>query len=171
MKKRCLDLLNGKEGIGPPLYHLTESGDAEEAIALLEERSKSDPKAVWMLGLCNEYGVGVEQNWERARGLYKRWRSMKSASKKIGNVLGKAGCSPSGCSTIRVVGLFDMNKMISFMLLSFFTLSLSLLSYSGEDMEYISEAFMIAPWTSLELSGSLFTHVLPMNRTVIVFMN
>ena len=48
--------------------------DADEAVALLEERVKDkDDEAMWMLGLCCEFGTGTEQNIERAESLY--WQS------------------------------------------------------------------------------------------------
>ena len=57
--------------------------DADGAVALLEERIKDeDCEAMWMLGLCCEYGVGIEQDVERANKLYRE-------SLKGGNVVGK----------------------------------------------------------------------------------
>ena len=45
--------------------------DGEGAVALLEERVKEgDYEAMWMLGLCCEYGIGTEQDIERAEKLY-----------------------------------------------------------------------------------------------------
>ena len=45
--------------------------DADGAVALLKERTKEgDCEAKWMLGLCCEYGVGIEQDIERAVKLY-----------------------------------------------------------------------------------------------------
>ena len=47
--------------------------DADRAVVLLEERVKDgDDEAMWMLGLCNEYGIGTERNVERAGSLYER---------------------------------------------------------------------------------------------------
>ena len=47
--------------------------DADEAVALLEERAEEDDtEAMWMLGLCCEYGNGTEQDLERAETLYKQ---------------------------------------------------------------------------------------------------
>ena len=61
-------------------YKLSGCGGAEVdgdgAVALLEERVKDkDVEAMWMLGLCYEYGMGVEQNLKRAAKLYKESRS------------------------------------------------------------------------------------------------
>jgi len=46
--------------------------DVEGAVALLEDRAKEeDCEAKWLLGLCCEYGIGMEQNTERAEVLYR----------------------------------------------------------------------------------------------------
>ena len=46
--------------------------DPDEAVVLLEERVKDrDCEAMWMLGLCCEYGMGTEQNIGRAEALYR----------------------------------------------------------------------------------------------------
>ena len=68
-------------------YKLTGLGgvevDEDEAVVLLEERAKDgDVEAKWMLGLCCEYGMGIEQNFERAELLYQQ-------SKEGGNVVGE----------------------------------------------------------------------------------
>ena len=68
-------------------YKLTGLGgvevDAEGAVALLEERAKDgDNEAKWMLGLCYEYGMGIEQDIERAELLYQQ-------SSEGGNVVGE----------------------------------------------------------------------------------
>ena len=47
--------------------------DEKGAVALLEERvMANDADAMWMLGLCNEFGKGCEQNISRAELLYQR---------------------------------------------------------------------------------------------------
>ena len=57
--------------------------DADKAVALLEERVKEDDaEAMWILGLCCEYGMGTEQDIERAETLYKQ-------SKDKGNGIGE----------------------------------------------------------------------------------
>ena len=57
--------------------------DEDYAVALLEERVKDkDEEAMWMLGLCYEYGMGCEQELERAKKLYKK-------SSDRGSVIGK----------------------------------------------------------------------------------
>jgi len=56
--------------------------DIDGAIVLLEEGSeKGDSEAMWMLGLCCEYGIGTKQSIERAEALYSR-------SCEAGNVVG-----------------------------------------------------------------------------------
>ena len=47
--------------------------DAGAAVALLEEEVKEwGTEAMWMLGLCCEFGIGTEQSVKRAEQLYKR---------------------------------------------------------------------------------------------------
>ena len=56
--------------------------DEDKAVALLEERVKDrDSEAMWMLGLCNEYGIGTEQDVRHAESLYKQ-------SSERGNAIG-----------------------------------------------------------------------------------
>ena len=57
--------------------------DENGAVALLEEREKDgdDGDAMWMLGVCYEYGRGIEQDIERAETLYK---GSSSKGNKIG---------------------------------------------------------------------------------------
>ena len=63
--------------------------DVDEAVILLEERVKDrDGEAMWMLGLCKEYGLGTEQDIEGAEKLYKQ-------SRKAGNEIGKILVSKS----------------------------------------------------------------------------
>ena len=68
-------------------YKLSGHGGAEKdedgAVVLLEERVKDrDTEAMWMLGECNEFGIGTEQDIERAGKLYKQ-------SSERGNRIGK----------------------------------------------------------------------------------
>ena len=57
--------------------------DVDEAVILLEERVKDrDREAMWMLGLCKEYGIGTEQDIEASKNLYKQ-------SSEAGNEIGK----------------------------------------------------------------------------------
>ena len=57
--------------------------DEDGTFALLEERAKDkDAEAMWMLGMCCEFGVGCEQDLKRAESLYKQ-------SAEGGSVIGK----------------------------------------------------------------------------------
>ena len=57
--------------------------DEEGTVALLGERAKDgDNEAKWMLGICCEYGMGIEEDIERAKLLYQQ-------SSEGGNVVGK----------------------------------------------------------------------------------
>ena len=58
--------------------------DKERAVELLRERVKEekDGEAMWMLGICKEYGIGCEQDLKEAEGLYEE-------CSECGNVVGK----------------------------------------------------------------------------------
>ena len=58
--------------------------DEDGAVVLLEERVKEvDVEAMWMLGACNEFGIGTEQNIERAEELYKQSSERMNKTGKI----------------------------------------------------------------------------------------
>ena len=55
--------------------------DEDRAFQLLEERvEEQDSEAMWMLGLCYEYGMGCETSEEEAETLYKRSREGGNAT-------------------------------------------------------------------------------------------
>ena len=57
--------------------------DEDGAVALLKERVKEgDTDAMWMLGTCYEFGIGIEQDIEQAEKLYQQ-------SSDGGNEIGK----------------------------------------------------------------------------------
>ena len=58
--------------------------DKERAVKLLKERveGEKDGEAMWMLGVCKEYGICCEQDLKEAERLYKE-------SSECGNVVGK----------------------------------------------------------------------------------
>ena len=59
--------------------------DVDEAVILLEEGVKGgDGEAMWILGLCKEYGMGTEQDIEGSEKLYKQ---SSEAGKEIGKIL------------------------------------------------------------------------------------
>ena len=69
-------------------FLLTGKGGAEvdedRAFALLKERVKDrDTEAMWMLGLCYEYGIGCEEDFERAMSLYEQSRDGGNAAGKL----------------------------------------------------------------------------------------
>ena len=58
--------------------------DAEAAVALLEAKVKDrDTEAMWMLGVCCEFGIGTEQDVERAEQLYKHGAEQGSSTAKL----------------------------------------------------------------------------------------
>ena len=70
--------------------------DEEGAVALLEERVKEgiDAEAMWMLGVCCEFGRGIEQDRERALKLYEE----SSKGSNIGRILlSTRGCYKLEC--------------------------------------------------------------------------
>ena len=85
-------------------YKLTGLGgvevDEDEAVALLEERAKDgDSEAKWMLGLCYEYGIGIEQDIERVELLYQQ---SSEGGNAIGEFLLKNGRSGRGSGVMTV---------------------------------------------------------------------
>ena len=92
--KACLEAVErGDDSAKTKLawYKLTGVGgckvDTNGAVALLEERVKDeDAEAMWMLGVCNEFGRGCEQNISRAEELYKQ---SSEGGSDIGRILVK----------------------------------------------------------------------------------
>ena len=77
--------------------------DADKAVVMLEERVKEgDEQAMWMLGLCCEYGMGTEQDIERAETLYKQSRDKGS---EIGSYLAENEGGERGNGILRSVSL------------------------------------------------------------------
>ena len=78
--------------------------DADEAVALLEECVKDgDGEAMWMLGLCKEYGLGTDQEIDKAEELYKR---SKEKGNKTGKFLVSIGWCGRGRGSVTIGGLF-----------------------------------------------------------------
>ena len=58
--------------------------DADAAVELLEEKVKDGKaEAMWMLGVCCEFGMGTEQDVKRAEQLYKRGAEQGNATAKL----------------------------------------------------------------------------------------
>ena len=77
-------------------------GDADKAVALLEEGVKDkDGEAMWMLGVCCEYGMGTEQDIGRANDLYTK--SSKAGS-EIGQFLAENAMEDRGSGVMNVKG-------------------------------------------------------------------
>ena len=72
--------------------------DERGAVAILEEQvQKEDTDAMWMLGVCSEFGKGTEQNIDRAEMFYCQSRDGKN---DIGGILvenGKKNARGNGC--------------------------------------------------------------------------
>ena len=77
--------------------------DEDGIVALLEERVKDgDCEAKWMLGLCCEYGMGTEQDIERAVKLY---QESCEGGNVVGEFLMKNDKSRRGTGVMIVKGL------------------------------------------------------------------
>ncbi len=75
--------------------------DVDGAVALLQERVKDkDGEAMWMLGVCNEFGIGTEQDSERAMKLYKQ-------SQNNGNEIGEYLANKEGKRILKNVCLWN----------------------------------------------------------------
>ena len=87
------------------------SVDVKEAVALLEERSeKGDGEAKWMLGLCCEYGMGMEQDIERAESLY---RESSEARNEVGGFLMNNGKGKRGSGVMTAgMSLWKIMKIV-----------------------------------------------------------
>ena len=78
--------------------------DEDGAVALLEERVKDkDTDAMWMLGVCNEYGIGTEQDIKRAEDLYKQ---SSERGNEIGVFFVDSGEYGRGSGKMRMNGLW-----------------------------------------------------------------
>ena len=85
-------------------YKLSGYGGAEKdedgAVVLLEERVKEgDAEAMWMLGICNEFGIGTEQDIEKAEDLYKQ---SSEKGNKIGKILMKNKSRERGSGYLKI---------------------------------------------------------------------
>ena len=76
--------------------------DVDGAVKLLEERVKEDGEAMWMLGLCKEYGRGIERDIEGAEKLYEE---SKEAGNEIGEILAGKGGKGRGSGKMGINGL------------------------------------------------------------------
>ena len=83
--------------------------DADEAVVLLEEKVKDrDSEAMWMLGLCKEYGRGTERNIEESEKLYKE---SNESGNEIGEILaGKGKEYARGSGKMKIKSLRNNNK-------------------------------------------------------------
>ena len=126
--------------------------DRDGAVVLLEERVKDrDDEAAWMLGLCCEYGLGTEQDIERAKMLY-------SQSRDAGNAIGEFlfyNKEDFGCRTHKsewclwYSSCFPLSNQ-SFLTIFFFFCC----TVMNEAMkERIGDVVSVAPWTSLDLTS------------------
>ena len=84
--------------------------DADAAVALLEKKVKDGKaEAMWMLGVCCEYGMGTEQDVARAEQLYQRGAKIDTTAKLLTDKLkNKNG---RGCTQMDLEGEQENNKL------------------------------------------------------------
>ena len=75
--------------------------DASAAVALLEELvdARASTNAIWMLGVCYEYGIGTTQDLDRAVQLYKYGAEKGNAAAELLRTTSGRGCTKKklGC--------------------------------------------------------------------------
>ncbi len=77
--------------------------DEDSAVVLLEERAKDqNGDAMWMLGLCYEFGLGTERDPERAQTLYEQSGERRST---IGRILASRKREDRGTGMMNVYRL------------------------------------------------------------------
>ena len=77
--------------------------DVDGAVKLLEERVKEgDGEAMWMLGMCKEYGRGIERDIEGAEKLYEE---SKEAGNETGEILAEKGREGRGSGKMGIRSL------------------------------------------------------------------
>ena len=120
--------------------------DADGAVALLEERVKEgDYEAKWMLGLCCEYGIGTEQDIERAEKLY---GESCEGGNVVGEFLKKNDEGGRGTGVMKVNGLqkwIDDND-------NTYDDSYEQTGMTEEMKKRLCDVLCVAPWTELDLS-------------------
>ena len=121
--------------------------DREGAVSLLEELAiEGDDEALWMLGLCCEYGIGAKQDVDRAEALY-----IQSCER--GNVVGRLLLENSDCGrgtgVMKAKGLWNERFLFcESRIIQFYRADMSLAMKSR-----LGEMMRIAPWTSLDISS------------------
>ena len=72
--------------------------DAAGAVALLQQRvTEGDGDAEWMLGMCYEYGIGIDQDVDRSRQLYASSRDKGNAVAEFLTQNGQRGDKAMTC--------------------------------------------------------------------------
>ena len=86
--------------------------DADEAVKLLEERVEAgDSEAMWILGLCKEYGRGTKQDIEEA---YKLYEHSNESGNEIGKILAEKGEKyQRGSGKMKIKGLRNKQQKIT----------------------------------------------------------
>ena len=119
----------------------------KKAVKMLEERVKDkDVEAMWILGLCKEYGLGTKQDVRGAKDLFKK---SSEGGNKVGQFLMSKG---SGEPMKLFDSLWKMKKKKS---MNIVMIKINSVLYYTENFEEFVRMILIAPWKTLILN-SLF---------------
>ncbi len=128
--------------------------DEEGAVALLEERVEDgdDGDAMWMLGVCYEYGRGIGQDIERAEMLYKQ---SSEKGNKIGAFFDQYNQKNEkeyrrGCGRVKLSGLWMFHSR-SWCQHLFVVII-------GDSIFFLERIIPIAPWTMLSFEDLQFQY-------------
>ena len=125
----------------------------KDAVTLLEERVKeNDAEAMWMLGLCKEYGTGTSLDTDGAMALY-------TTSSGLGNEMGALledndGDDKRGCGLLSVARLwfFLLHINVCFCCCMHYD-DIETTASTPSETELFKKLFPLAPWTTLDFSG------------------
>ena len=102
---------------------MLEAKHTVEAVGVLKQAAKArDSEAMWMLGVCFEYGVGVEQDISRAEQLYQMSEKQQNQSAALllgklknhngrGNTLVELSCAVKKYKTCRHCGIVQVTNL------------------------------------------------------------
>ena len=128
-----------------------EDRNEEKAVAILQEcAKKQDSKALWMLGLCYEYGIGVEVDEDHARAMYSQASTMGS---NIGTFLYK-NITKNGAGDDSLF-LCGMSKKLKRTCIEAYVGLLHSCNFTGTKLgiDELDPLMALCPWSSVTLSG------------------
>ena len=131
------------------------SMDKNEAIKLLKERTEEeDTDAMWMLGLCKEFGIGEEKDITGAEQLYNRSSQKGNTYGRFILEIGISGRENQVSSSKWCLYINDKTNYLSVERVQcLFLLALLTVPSSSDFQPY--KLFAIAPWKSLDFKREL----------------